>query len=148
MMWEGMRNRRRKFEGQCWDGPKSLYEMLDFADRPKRLQEMTQDYRINLIDIRKLEDTSVFRTDVWQVFDFIRCSEDENALKELMERDAYYQNMEEDAFDVIVQYANATELAGLKEYYRKDGVPDADILALAECYQRLIDKVRSGLDRK
>lgn len=43
-----------------------LQEMLDFADIPERLQKMTPDYRINLIEIRKIEDTSVFRTDVRQ----------------------------------------------------------------------------------
>lgn len=184
---------------ETWDGAKTLHEMLDFTDIPKHLQEMAQDYRINLIEIRKFEDTSVFKTDVRQVFDFIRCSEDKNALKELMEGDAYYQNMEEDAFDVVVQYANATELVGLKEHYRKEGkvdmcraitewiaeereagmqagreaglqagrvegieektrtivtnmlkrgMPDADIRALAECEQKLIDEVKRELDRK
>lgn len=71
-----------------------------------------------------MKDTSVFKTDVRQVFDFIRCSEDKNALKELVEADEYYRNMEEDAFDVVVQYANATELVDVKEYYRKDGKVD------------------------
>lgn len=63
---------------------------------------MTSDYRINVIEIRKLENTVVFQTDVRQVFDFIRCAEDKELLKELVENDAYYQNMEEDAFDVVV----------------------------------------------
>ena len=82
---------------------------------------MVVDYRINLVEIRKLEDTSVFKTDVRQVFDFIRCSNDKKALKELVETDDYYKNMEEDAFDVAVQYTNATELIEAKEYYEKDG---------------------------
>ena len=104
-----------------WDGPKSLHEMLDFTDIPEELREMVADYRINLVDIRKLEDTSVFKTDVKQVFDFIRCSQDKKALKELVERDEYYKSMEEDAFDVAVQYTNATELIEAKEYYEKGG---------------------------
>ncbi len=104
-----------------WDGPKSLHEMLDFTDIPDELREMVADYRINLVDIRKLEDTSVFKTDVKQVFDFIRCSQDKKALKELVERDDYYKNMEEDAFDVAVQYTNATELIEAKEYYEEGG---------------------------
>ena len=92
-----------------WDGPKSLHEMLDFTDIPETLREMVADYKINLVEIRKLEDTSVFKTDVRQVFDFIRCSNDKNALKKLVETDDYYKNMEEDAFDVAVQYTNATD---------------------------------------
>lgn len=107
-----------------WDGPRSLHEILDFTDIPKELRSMIPDYKINVIEIRKLEHTEVFQTDVRQVFDFIRCSEDKDALKKLMERDTYYQNMEEDAFDVIVQYANAKELVAAKDYYGKDGKVD------------------------
>lgn len=169
-----------------WNGPKSLHEMLDFTDVPEELQGMVSNYHINLIEIRKLEDTSAFQTDVRQVFEFIRCAEDRDALKELVERDAYYKSMEEDAFDVVVQYTNATELVAAKDYYGKDGnvdmctaikeliaegrtegmkagklegmdektrsivvnmikrgMEDADIRALAECGQELIDEVRN-----
>lgn len=104
-----------------WDGPESLHDMLDFTDIPDELKEMTPDYRINLIDIRKLEDTSIFRTDVRQVFDFIRCSDNKAKLKELVEGNEYYQNMEEDAFDVAVHYTNAAQLIEAKDYYREDG---------------------------
>ena len=52
------------------------------------------------------------------MFDFIRYSNDKNALKKLVETDEYYKNMEEDAFDVAVQYTNATELIETKEYYK------------------------------
>ena len=109
---------------KSWDGPKTLHEMLDFSDIPEEIIEMVADYKINLVDIRKLEDTSVFQTDVRQVFDFIRCSSDKNALKKLIETDDYYKNMEEDAFDVAVQYTNATELIEAKVYYEKEGMVD------------------------
>ena len=45
-------------------------------------------------------------------------------LKEMVAADDYYKNMEEDAFDVVVQYTNATELIEAKEYYEKDGEVD------------------------
>ncbi|MGN0141488.1 MAG: hypothetical protein ACI4AD_04620 [Roseburia sp.] len=104
-----------------WDGPRALHELLDFTDIPEQLQVRVPDYRMNLIEIRELKDTSAFRTDVRQVFDFIRCSEDKEALKELVEKDEYYQNMEEDAFEVVVHYTNTTELMKAANYYRKDG---------------------------
>ena len=59
-----------------WDGPKTLHDMLDFTDIPEELRERMADYSINLVEIRKLKDTSIFKTDVRQVFDFIRFSED------------------------------------------------------------------------
>lgn len=108
-----------------WDGPESLHDMLDFTDIPAGLKGMVPDYRINLIEIRKLKDTSVFKTDVRQVFDFIRFSEDKEALTKLVESDDYYHNMEEDAFEVAAHYTNAQELIETKDYYsREDGKVD------------------------
>ena len=104
-----------------WDGPRTLHEMLDFTGIPESLRGMVQDYRINLIEIRKLTDTSMFKTDLRQVFDFIRCSHDKKALKKLIESDPAYQSMEEDAFDVMVQYGEAEELAEMKDEFRKKG---------------------------
>ena len=169
----------------AWDGPESLHGMLDFADMPEELRRVTPDYRINLIEIRKWKDTGVFRTDIRQVFDFIRCAEDEKELLALVNQDPYYQEMEEDAFDVVTCCTNAQELIGKKDYYRKDGridmctairkimeesmekglsegrslgmdekterivgnmlrrgMPDEDIMAIAECGQKMIDEVR------
>ena len=104
-----------------WDGPRTLHEMLDFAGIPESLRSMVQDYQINLIEIRRLTDTSMFKTDLRQVFDFIRCSHDKKELKKLIESDPAFQNMEEDAFDVMVQYGKAAEMVGIKDEFRKDG---------------------------
>ena len=108
-----------------WDGPKTLHDMLDFTDIAEGLMERMPNYSINLVEIRKLKDTSIFKTDVRQVFDFIRCSEDKQKLKELVNGNEYYKNMEEDAFDVAAHYTNAVELIESKSYYgREDGKVD------------------------
>lgn len=100
---------------KAWDGARSLHEILDFTGIPKPLQDMTSDYRVNVVDIRRLEDTTVFQTDVKQVFDFIRCSEDKDMLRELLEKDKSFQNMEEDAIDLLSAYTNSEELMALKQ---------------------------------
>lgn len=104
-----------------WDGPKNLYDIIEFEGIPENLRKMVHNYEVNLIEIRKLEDTNIFRTDVRQVFDIIRCSKDSKRLKELVDGDSYYRKMEEDAFDVAVTYTRAEELIRIKDYYRKDG---------------------------
>lgn len=109
---------------EAWNGPSSLHEIIDFTDLPDELKEMVSDYKIHVIDIRKFNNTGVFKTDVRQVFDFIRCSEDKHALCKLVEQDDNYKNMEEDAFDVVSHYANAAELLGVKENYGKEGKVD------------------------
>ncbi|MCH5256591.1 MAG: Rpn family recombination-promoting nuclease/putative transposase [Lachnospiraceae bacterium] len=108
-----------------WDGPEKLHDIIDFTDIPDELRGMTSDYKINVIEIRKLKDTSIFKTDIRQVFDFIRYADDKNRLKELVDKDEYYTNMEEDAYDVVANYTNAEELIAAKENYeREDGKVD------------------------
>lgn len=107
-----------------WDGPHCLHDMLDFTDIPESLKEMVSDYKINVINIRQFEKTDVFQTDVKQVFDFIRCSNDKRKLLDLVENDAYYKEMDEDAFDVVTKYTNSKELVKAKKYPVEGGKND------------------------
>lgn len=93
-----------------WDAAESLHEILDFSGIPEQLRKMISDYRIYVADIRRLEDTSVFKTDVKQVFDFIRCSEDKEALKKLLLTDEAFRFLEEDALYLLAEYTNSKEL--------------------------------------
>lgn len=106
---------------ETWEGPDSLHDMLNFTDVPSALRSMVPDYKINVIDIRKFENTEVFHTDVKQVFDFIPCSEDKKKLVELVENDVYYTQMDEEAFDVVTKYTNSKELIKAKEYVLEGG---------------------------
>ncbi len=131
-----------------WDGPKSLHGMIDFTDIPPEMRELVSDYHVNLIEIRKFQNTKVFKTDVKQVFDFIRCAEDKEALAKLVEGDPYFREMEEDAYDVVTQYANAKELVGKKDYYRRKGKMDM-CTAIREMVQDGINQgLEQGIDMK
>ena len=107
---------------EAWDGPGSLHDMLDWTDVPENLKRFVSDYPIHVVKIREFENTDVFRTDVKQVFDFIRCSGDRKELAELVQNDKAYQAMEEDAYDVVTQYVKANRLVRIKDEYKgKDG---------------------------
>ena len=105
-----------------WDGARDLHGILNFEGIPEPLQTMVPNYHINLVDIRRLTDTSMFHTDVRQVFDFIRYSKNPEKLKELVTKNKAYQELEEDTYDLISEYTHAEELVQVKEYYKKDGV--------------------------
>lgn len=66
----------------------------------------------------------MFQTDLKQVFDFIRYSEDMEKLLELVESDKYYSEMDEDAFEVITKYTNSKELVQPKDYTVEGGKND------------------------
>ena len=107
---------------EAWNGPECLHDMLDWTGLPEKLKGFVADYPIHVIKIREFENTEVFRTDVKQVFDFIRCSGDKKALAELVQKNVEYQTMEEDAYEVVTQYVKANRLIRVKDEYKgKDG---------------------------
>lgn len=109
------------FYGKDWDGSKDLYGILDFTDIPQELRGFINNYRIHLLEVRKFSNTGIFRSDLKQIFDFIRMSEDRTGLRQLIQEDAAFQNMDEDAYDLAVAYTDASELTAVKKFHRKDG---------------------------
>ena len=109
------------FYGKDWDGSRDLYGILDFMDIPQELRGFINNYQIHLLEVRKLQNTDIFCSDIKQIFDFIRMSEDKTGLRQLVQGDAAYQSMDEDAYDMAVAYTNASELIAVKEFHRKDG---------------------------
>lgn len=92
-----------------WDGPENLSEIIDFTDIPDTMKELVQDYKIKVVDIRRLNDTGMFKTDVRHVFEFIKYAERKTELYNLVSNDSYYQEMDEDAYEVVEKYANIKE---------------------------------------
>ena len=108
------------FYGEEWDGSHDLHGILDFTDIPPELKGLVSNYSINVIEIRKLQSTDNFHTDLKQVFDFIRFSKDKQKLRELVENESSYLEMEESAYDVAVAFSGAEELVGIKKHYKKE----------------------------
>jgi hypothetical protein len=106
---------------EAWEKPRSLWDILDFTDIPEELRGYVPDYRINVIDVRRLKDTSMFNTDLKAVLDFLRCADNDEKLKSLVESEPYFQNMEEDAFDVVTSYTHAGKLKIEKEKFQEGG---------------------------
>lgn len=107
------------YYGDNWDGAKELHDILDFTNIPEPLKKLVNNYKIHLIEVKKLQDTSVFHTDLKQVFDFIRYSKDKTKLKTLVQSDSAYSQLDEDAYDMAALYTNTTELMELKAHHQK-----------------------------
>ena len=109
------------FYGENWDGSRGLHGILDFRDIPEELHAVVNDYRIQLLEIRKMSHTEVFQTDLKQVFDFIRCSNDKEKLRELVEHDPAYREMEEDAYEAAAVFTGAKELLEVERFHEEGG---------------------------
>lgn len=99
---------------------KDFYSSLFFSDNERYADIING----NVIEVRKLTDTDRFRTDVKQVFDFIRFSKDKKKLKELIEHDPAYAFLEEDAYDMVAGYVGEEEMFRIKDKYKKGGKID------------------------
>ena len=95
-----------------WDGSTDLQGMLDLTQLPEDLKDKVQNYRVNLIEIRKLseEQISELKTDLKQVLQFIKCSQDKTAIRVLLQNDTSYQKVEKDAYLVMSQYTHSLQL--------------------------------------
>ncbi|MBO5056354.1 MAG: transposase [Lachnospiraceae bacterium] len=107
-----------------WDGARDIHGLLDFTDIPDSLKEKVSNYEIHVLEIRKLANTDMFKTDVKQVFDFIRYSKDKQKLKKLIEEDESYAFLEEDAYDMVANYAGEEEMFRIKDKHKKGGKVD------------------------
>ncbi len=107
------------YAAESWDGEKELLGILNSTGIPEKFRKMVQNYEIHIIEIRKLEDTSMFQTDVKQVFDFIRYASDKEKLEELVRREPAFHEMERDAFEFISHYVKASSLRECQEYKRE-----------------------------
>ncbi len=103
------------YYGGDWDGSKDLHGLLDFSEIPPELRGLVNNYQVHILDVKNLENTDVFRTDLKQVFEFIKYSKDKQKLKELSENDSSYMEMDETAYDVAVTLTGAKELLAVKK---------------------------------
>ena len=107
--------------GEHWDGSRDLHGILDMRDIPEELQAYVNNYPIHVIEVRKFKNTDVFRTDLKQIFDFIRYSGERDKLIALVQSDPAYQEMDEAAYDMVSEYVNEKSLIEMKNYQGKGG---------------------------
>ena len=84
-----------------WDAPVCLHEMLSVTD--EEILAFVPDYKINLITPEGMsdEELDMFRTSLREVLMFIKYSKDKKQLKEHVENDPAFKNVEQKAGQVI-----------------------------------------------
>ena len=104
-----------------WDGPVDLHGLLDFTDIPEEFRKLVQNYQIHLVEVRKLENTDVFKTDVKLVFDIIRNAGDKEKRRDLG-KDTRIWKMEDDAREMLKAHIKLPEVLEMKIYeeYKED----------------------------
>ncbi len=94
------------FGAKAWDGPTSIHEM--FEEQDPKILSFVPDYRVNLIAPAMIDDGEFdkFRTTLKEVLSFIKYSEDEDKLVELIEHDEKFKYLGRNEVDVLNACAN------------------------------------------
>lgn len=68
-----------------WDGARTLMELLDIPDELVPFQNKLLDYKLNILDIRRIENLTDYTDELRALFGFLKYEKDKNALKTYIE---------------------------------------------------------------
>ena len=107
---------------KTWDGANDLYSLINFDEVPEMLKDLFNNYRLHVLEVRRFKDIDQFNTDLREVFGFIGFSGDKTAVRNYVaENQDSFEQLSEDAYDVIAVMAHSKELEDVKERYREKG---------------------------
>lgn len=101
-----------------WDGSIELFDMFNIESPTdlELLKKYIPNYRINLLEPTKIDETSIFKTDLHMIFGMLKCRQDKKK---------------------IIEYINSN-----KEYFNSVDIETAEAIAEMLHYRKVIDVVK------
>ena len=128
------------YGSEPWQGARTLYDLLDLDSVPDKVKDLLNDYRIHILEVRRIQELDRYQTDLREVFGFIQKSGDKAAVINFaFENAEKFQKLEEDAYDVISILTGSKELETMKEKYREKGGK----INMCEAIRGLIEEVKA-----
>ena len=76
--------------------------MVQLENYPAEIQNLITDYPLHMIEVRRYENYEDFKTDLREVFGFLRKAEDKKELLQYInENQKAFQELSSDAYDMI-----------------------------------------------
>ena len=94
---------------------------MEYETLPDKLKPFLNNYKIHVLEIKRFHDIDCFQTDLREVFGFIqRSGSPDEERKFTFENREKFQELDEDAFDLITTVTNSKELELLKNEYQDE----------------------------
>ena len=101
-----------------WDRSTKLWDMLDFSGIEPYTRSLVADYRINLIDIHKIEDTCQFKTPLGILIGFMKIRKYKDKLKNyIKDHSDFFSHISSDLFDLLCELMHSQWLIDAKNHY-------------------------------
>ena len=84
-----------------WDGPRSLADMVGFAEGDDRFREWFNDYSLRLYCVNEAEDLDMFHTETALLFRALQYRDDRIGLKKLLENSSEYHHLDRDTLEAM-----------------------------------------------
>ena len=130
-----------------WDAATCLHELLEFGGLDENLKQYVENYHIHVFDYHDYENFTMFKTELNQIFSFLKCSNDKEKLKELIaNRKEEYYNMSDESVELLATITKSKELLKLEKTDNNQGGNDM-CKALEDIRQEGIEQGREkGLE--
>ena len=99
-----------------WDAPQELYEMFQLQgtnEEMKTLKKYLPNYKINLVDAQRFENTNQFQTDLQVIFNMLKCRGDKEHLSEYInEHKEYFDNVDDESRQAVQAFLGMEKIPG------------------------------------
>ena len=123
-----------------WDGSTDLHGLLGLDRKEyKLLTKDVPNYRINLIDPKKLENLECFQTDLQMIFGMLKCRKNKEELKRYVQNNrAYFVQVDQDSYNAVCAMLGSTQ--HLKTVKTEEGGNVNMCKALEDLYQYCVEE--------
>ena len=104
-----------------WDGAKTLHEMLDIPPVLAQYKDIINDYRINLLEVRTMENLEDYSGELKALFGFVKYQKDKAALNQFVaENETIFQSLTPETAWAISTLGNLRDLQNYMENKKID----------------------------
>lgn len=133
------------YGSEPWDGPVDLYDMfrLEGTEKEKAiLEKYLPNYRINLVDAERLEETERFSEDLQVILTMLKYRKDKDGLRNYVnENKQFFQKVDHETSQAMKAFLNMKQIPGETEN-------EEEIINMCEAIQEMYDDgVRDGMKR-
>ena len=98
-----------------WRGPRCLKDLLNLEEIPEELLDYINDYPLHIIEAAHFEAPELFETDLKLVFGCLKYQNHPDRFQQFLQQNRRnFQELAEDAYDMIAAFCHAAQLKDLK----------------------------------